>query len=653
MATAVLTVLLCGAALALDIDVRGTVADAAGGPLAGASVSLLARTLSTTTDSDGYFEIMWSSPVMPRASGRAGRGQVFLDGGLVRVENARAGVLLEVSAHDLCGRLVSRVRQRLDGDRHSVIRLQDHSCLGRACVVSVSLDGTVALTELTTGHGGHGGLSGTASSPNMHAWIAKSQAAADSLAVTLPGYLSRVVAIESYDDSVHVALMSATTMSFSINHDVSLVVTPACSLFITDPSGIVSRVRFTQVGGDTPDFDADDPLNAVRSLTRSGEESSLPWMLPQGDGTKQVYAEVAFADTARGRDTLLTRVSIAPWQASVGFTGEGVTKNDSCPYASLPCIERYVLPSLTVEATLNLSGDTTFEDTFKYWMIFPDTSTVLDTVQCRDGNGCRWLATVPRTGVLASASRDSTMVLTYGLDPATPDGAENLSCLTAYEEPRGYPYVQPTDQACVSADENLTTIIECPLMIRAGQQLDGLSLSGVESAVCFMFRGRFFGEDRFVTNRLDIQYADRRTAIETAFLRVHPPFSEVLLWDENQYRVYHRDTAGGVFEAALTDIDTARPLVDPRVVVARIPDGANMMYWRDWLTLDTLCAATHEVFPVSAAPNAANQTDNRITIDTRYWPSAWYCFATVCGTEIGHEALASWPTWVYVEGVGE
>lgn len=681
------------AARGLEIDLRGTVTDSDGTPLSKATVTLRKREISAATDSSGTFRLQWSSPVLPGQVGNAGRGPA-LRNGLLSFAEPSTGIPVRLTVCDLAGRVT--FSDRINRGAAGWTSIDVRPVLGAEGVRLLTLrigNRPVFHARVALATGLTAATAATVSPPAMSHLASEHADALDSLLVSRPGYHATAVPIHSYTDSLHVQLSRRNTVSFSVNRGVRYIATPACSLFVVDSSDIVASVRFTQVADSLPRFGADDELNAVRSMVVDQPVSARPWVLPQGGERKFVYAELAFRDTSRALDTIRTFVDIAPWTAHIRFAGSsavavvrdtvmrhGETSVEStlvmkvdgapdaeivslerCPFSYVPCYQEHTLHTRSPRFTVDRAGDTTFADTFTYWVVTPAANDVL-------ADSGLWLETVPRTGVLAAAiAQDSTTVYTYDLSTETAEGRENLQCLRMIDDSAQYPETEEIERLCGDADSNavLFGYLTPPEAISPGRK---------EIMVVARFTGRFFGEQRYVLTRARTRIASMWWQYRATCIDWYQPSCEVH-WSPSSSSGYVRMYDGARVGSSLDYYVLVRdrgyaPPAAVSVVIATKPPGfvPGPDAWT--ITLDDLLSRPHEIIDI---PVDQLQTTYRpeslylntwydgtvyqphlvstpMLIDTRQWASGEYVCATVTEDTFGNTGFGMCPTLFYVEG---
>ncbi len=177
--------------------VSGRVVEGSGGPLAGVAVRLVVRNLSTTTATDGTFEIRQDATTAPFSARRFGSATLRLLSGILRVDGGDRPARIRVRLFDSRGRVVA---VPFDGFLRPGATLQApifRNGAGIACgvyVLDVAVDGVVGRYKLL--HAGRAAQ--RLPSMSLSGTQAKALAAIDTVRLTKSGCTRRDVALEEY-----------------------------------------------------------------------------------------------------------------------------------------------------------------------------------------------------------------------------------------------------------------------------------------------------------------------------------------------------------------------------------------------------------------------------------------------------------------------
>lgn len=651
-----------------QVLVTGHVTDTAGRAVPGASVSLLGKDRTVLTDSTGAFRINENSPARNRGPFQTVQSGPCIAGGFLCFGVSDGAQRVRVELFDLRGRSHPLVSSCIMPPGEYRMPVGPHMAAGMR-IARVTVGGTTTLVRTALA-----GRTPTRPGRSLAAAIGTAAEPVDTLAVTMVGYISRKVALQSYQVDTTVTLVRRVRVTFTINGGSGTVVTPSCLLTIVDSSLSLAGARFTQVSGVAPLFDAVDSSNGVRSLVLGGAVvSTLPWVLPQGGGAKRVWAEIAWRDSSRARDTLLTSASITPsdillslrgpvntiqvlndatgWPDSIvraDTSGATTVKWTYCPYPHAPCVEEYVLGRTLIEFSVDTRADSSLDTAFDCWLVTADSNAVTDTTPAV-GRDSAWLATppVPMSLTGRGAGHDDGYIYRYGLDSLAPDAATTLAYLCRYARPRGYPDIAVSD-----------TIRGTPAaLIRRLMHLRPRSYAAAgakEFCLVLRFRGRHFGDSRYAFSRLSTPLARSQYRYRATRFDIYPPVSAVTLLPRST-------TALRPTDSVMVSVDDWLPsswmgyggvslalgrVADAQLVVTRTPDTLewNCAQWigdsvpMPSVALSDLLAVPHESYdcapPVQGSPVV-------LRVPTTYWPPGAYLFGVTATDEFGNAGIVS------------
>jgi poly(3-hydroxybutyrate) depolymerase len=190
---------------AQTINVRGTVSNQAGKPIANAIVTLVKQHLADTTGSDGAYSITKPDvAVLPLLIPR--NRTIFMDKGFLEFSLPNASPV-KIEIFDVKGDLLKRVVQNaLAGFyRYSI---DENSRAEKLLVIRASIGqdaATFRYLSLQSGKYLVNQLNGSSARAGEN-WLAKIAAVDDTLRTTASGYLANVKAITSYEQTVNISL---------------------------------------------------------------------------------------------------------------------------------------------------------------------------------------------------------------------------------------------------------------------------------------------------------------------------------------------------------------------------------------------------------------------------------------------------------------
>jgi len=187
---------------AQTINLRGIVTNSSGKALSGVTVTLVGQNLKATTGTDGSYSIQKSSSVLPSLD----RSQdVSLDNGVLQL-TVRNGEPVNIQVFDVGGHLIRHESLRNPANGTYAWNLAENSRSTGLMLVKASIGGhSVSLHCLPLG-------SGRSSSPSFSAvsassgGLARFAATVDTLKASLSGYVTKSVAVASYESTVDITL---------------------------------------------------------------------------------------------------------------------------------------------------------------------------------------------------------------------------------------------------------------------------------------------------------------------------------------------------------------------------------------------------------------------------------------------------------------
>lgn len=190
---------LCGAAMAVKVDLRGKVADAASGkPIAGAVVALGGQGLKDTTGTDGLYALA------SEASGvelRNSRSSIAMEDGALVFAMDRSGPV-RIDVLDLAGNRLRSIRlDRLESGSHR-LPVVDGLRGGGLLLVRVAVGDREASFRVLP-------EAGSATFSVIPA--ARMAAVVDTLRVTAGGYVAKAVPVSGYEQALDVSLDAMAT----------------------------------------------------------------------------------------------------------------------------------------------------------------------------------------------------------------------------------------------------------------------------------------------------------------------------------------------------------------------------------------------------------------------------------------------------------
>jgi hypothetical protein len=191
---------------AQTVNITGKVTNQSGKAISGAVVTLASKKLSATTDASGAYSLKGSVAVNP-ASILPGTGEFSFDKGIVTVNLAQpAPVLIEL--FDIQGNLLERVRDKPASAGNYKFDLMKQPLAANMMVIRVSIGQKTLNFRYFPFNGGKRTITSSAASFTGQR-LAKMQAIQDTLQATASRYMTKKVAIASYEGTVDIALDTA------------------------------------------------------------------------------------------------------------------------------------------------------------------------------------------------------------------------------------------------------------------------------------------------------------------------------------------------------------------------------------------------------------------------------------------------------------
>ncbi len=674
-ACAVGFVIVCLTAVsAQHIDINGRVTDrASGAGIAGASVVLLGKALWVTTATDGSFHIDWSSPVLPSPSRRAVAAPECMDGRLL-FGVARAGTRVRAELYGLDGR---RERVLMDDALRAGSYQVDLGTCGQATGLRL-LTLQIGERAYVVKYGPGMGRTARRLAEAHAGGLAKSGTTiVDTLAVTCTGYRSAQVMLTGYVVTEDISLEKAVRVQFSINHGAATVARRENLLVYVDSSRSTASLRFTQIADSIgpvlgPHFDAPDTANPVGPITVGPHDQvEVPWVLLGGPGSKRVYAEITWYDTARGVDTIWTEVDIAPWHMNVTVRNtrqvyvpdsySSVAGSRSGPddaevvywhtegSQGLSGYDYYTFGVPSVLFSIDVGGDSTFYDAFECWLVAAaGVNELFQTVHSNPDD--YWLETHSRAFGFAGGGAwvDPSHVYGYSIDTATDEGRHALSRLRQLTDTRRYPYGASTTDITGPPDSlfRAFTRLASSEIVATGRKQFGLVI---------YTGGRYFNEPRSYVSFFPEQTGTDGSGVAITTYRSMwfdfiPPRVQLLSSTDTAF-LGSGDTVGASFDVVLDGgsvLDGGRSVVKRvELLIAPKPAGlvwdyADVAGTLSALSLGGLLAGTHELLPYPV-PDQPRHTVNDVawrSISTVGWPAGEYVVGVVTADAFGNTGLA-------------
>ncbi len=518
---------------------------------------------------------------------------------------------------------------------------------------------------------------------------------------------------------------------FNINRGDLFTTTDRCSLVVSDPQDKIATVRFTQnkrtylvkpddrieVNFDNPanppsaaeinrliaegwlttagnlaegvarkvvaDFDANDPRNrqSIHRMKSSGD-ASFVWLLKKGNGTKRVWAELAYdkGDNAGTKDTIADDIDIAPWRIRFDFRNRTGTSDETMRKRADVRYEGAVDINFFrpwIRFSVSVFADTTMNPEFDYWLVVPDSQlTIYKDVEANAAKA--WLETVPRRARLTGigAAHDPDAVYTYMFHPDSAETRENLAYLTkTFKSPQtdlAFRLMGENNlnETCVpgsyfgsnplrwntrtgSYDSTQTrlrgNVEKMFAHVKALGRID-LSTSGKKQAMLVTrFTGKYFDDVRVMVSTSRVLYGDWQG--DRVFLDFYPP--EINFKETEEIGNYSVITSGS-FDFELGTNPSARDrgyadIVDVRLMIAQKPatlewsadNSNNALATADTISIGSVRQFRHEIFPYDIKVFQPTLRDIKWEgIDVSNWPSGEYIMGIITRDQFGNEGWA-------------
>jgi len=254
---------------AAQVDIVGTVTDAAGDPIEGATVELLGETFRSTTDASGQYHLVNDATTIPRAAGSEPRALV-VRGGKVTLSIARASRVAIAVFNTKGARIGKPVEGVLQAGSHSFPLQTAGTCHGVAIIRAKVGGQTTVMRNMALGSGSSGQTRVRAPASTL----AKAAAAVDTIRASKTGYVTKSVPIERLADTVDIVLEEEST----------------AGEYITTPEkhGLTNANDVAQVRSAFAAAIADASAHASQSSTSRGVVELVPGKvytcMPSGNG---------------------------------------------------------------------------------------------------------------------------------------------------------------------------------------------------------------------------------------------------------------------------------------------------------------------------------------------------------------------------------
>jgi len=195
------------AAGAQTINLHGVVTSGSGTAIPGATVTLVGQNLKATTGADGSYTIQKSSAVLPSLDRPK---DVALENGILRL-TVRNSEPVSIQVFDVGGHLIRRETLQNPANGTYTWDLADNFRTTGLLLVKASIGGyRVSLHCLPMGAGGTSSASFSAA-PASATGLARFAATVDTLKASATGYVTKSVAVASYESTVNIALEPTST----------------------------------------------------------------------------------------------------------------------------------------------------------------------------------------------------------------------------------------------------------------------------------------------------------------------------------------------------------------------------------------------------------------------------------------------------------
>lgn len=193
--------------LAQEINLRGTVSNQSGKPISNAIVSLVKQTMKDTTDANGTYAILSTAAIVTPTALKPQFQSINLENGYLELRLPSPSPV-KVEIFDVNGSLLQREinRDATQGFYRFSINRNFHTTLLMIRVTIGKEEYTYRYLPLQSTSGIQQPLNGSGSAVGR---LAKLTAITDTLKISASGYLSKSVAITSYDQLLNVTLDTA------------------------------------------------------------------------------------------------------------------------------------------------------------------------------------------------------------------------------------------------------------------------------------------------------------------------------------------------------------------------------------------------------------------------------------------------------------
>jgi beta-glucosidase-like glycosyl hydrolase len=196
---------------AQTITINGTVKNAGGGGISGATVSLVVANLKATTAANGAYSITGNGTAALKTGKNLVITKPCFNGGSLFFGVPENDARVKIDVFDLIGRHVRTVLdQPLSRGNYRVCPFLNEIS-SQLCFLKIQIAGypTVLKMPVLPKSGLHGGALTRVEAPALLAYFAKTSAAVDTLVVSAPGYQTADSAISSYTGTYNFVLSAA------------------------------------------------------------------------------------------------------------------------------------------------------------------------------------------------------------------------------------------------------------------------------------------------------------------------------------------------------------------------------------------------------------------------------------------------------------
>jgi hypothetical protein len=288
---------------AQTISLNGKVSNQSGKAISSAIVTLSGQNLADTTDATGAYSLSGSTAIANPGLVLPNSEKISFANGIVALRMTLPA-MVGIEIFDIKGNMLERVFDHAASAGDYRFDMMNHPFATNVMLIRVSIgQHTSTFRYVPMENGKRMVAASVTASSNGSEGLAKSLATVDSLKVTASGYVSKAVAISSYQGTVNISLDSIALAKFSF----FVTSLKAIRELSGSTNGFGGDLRFHHTGQGAGLLGAD-------SICQCIAERSMP-----GSKVKQWHAFLSVTADASGKQVnAIDRIGTGPWYDRLG-----------------------------------------------------------------------------------------------------------------------------------------------------------------------------------------------------------------------------------------------------------------------------------------------------------------------------------------------